>query len=204
MILKKLYEEYDLPIEKIILKEQKRLGLSLKESIVLLALFSIYKKRRTFSMIAIGKRVEYDSNDIGKAVESLQEKGFMDIQLEIKDEKEREVFDLDKTYIKIETLFIQDEKERMRQQASANISKTIERFEHGLGRPLMGFELDNIRSWYEENMYTHQAIMDAIVQSEQKLSVKFVERYLNKQAIKPIKIDQDIEKALDEIYKNIR
>lgn len=204
MILKKLFEDYDLPIEKIILKEQKRLNLSLKESIVLLALFSIYKKRRTFSMIAIGKRVEYDTNKIGEAIESLQEKGFMDISLEIKDEKEREVFDLDKTFKKIETLFILDEKERLRQQETANISKTIERFEQGLGRPLMGFELDNIRSWYEEGLYPHQAIMDAIHQSEQKLSVKFVERFLNKQEFKPIEIDQDVDKALDAIYKNIR
>ena len=46
--------------------------------------------------------------------------------------------------------------------------------------------------------------MDAIHQSEQKLSVKFVERFLNKQEFKPIEIDQDVDKALDAIYKNIR
>jgi len=204
MILKRIFEEYDLPIERILIREYKRLNLSLKESYVLMALFSISKKRKTFSMIAIGKRVEYPPEVIGKCVESLQEKGFLDIALEVKDEKEREVFDIDKALKQIENLYINDEKERIRQQESAQISKTIDLFEKGLGRPLMAFELETIRAWYEEGQYSHANIIKAIYATENQISVKFVERFLNQSVHKPIEVDQDIEKALDAIYKNIR
>ena len=60
MLIKQIYDEYGLPIERIINKEYKRLGLKLPEAMVLLALFSIYERRRTFTINAISKRVEYN------------------------------------------------------------------------------------------------------------------------------------------------
>lgn len=204
MILKRLYEDYDLAIERILIKEYKRLKLSMPEMSVLLALFSIYKKRKTFSITSIAKRVELNANDIGSIVESLMNKGFMTILLDTKDGKEREVFELDPTFMKIEELYKLDDLEKIKVQAESALMETIRLFEQGLGRALMSYELENIRRWYDDKTYTHEQIIAAIHSSESKCSVKYVERILTQAIPKLIEIDQEVEDALDELYKKIR
>lgn len=204
MMLKRLYEEYDLPIERLLIKEYKRLSLSMQDMQVLLALFSIYKKRKTFSISSISRRVEYQASDIGNSIDTLLEKGFVTITLEKKDQKEREIFDLDQTFKKIEDLFKQDELDKIRQQEESSIAETIKRFEQGLGRLLMPFELENIRRWYEEKEFTHDQIIAALESAKDKVSIKYVERILNQQIPDKIEIDEDVEQALDAIFKKIK
>ncbi|MBU1140928.1 MAG: DnaD domain protein [Firmicutes bacterium] len=204
MILKKMYEDYDLAIERILIKEYKRLKLSMQEMSVLLALFSVYKKRKTFSINAIARRVEFNQNEIGTCIEALMNKGFMSISLEQKDEKEREVFELDPTFIKIEELYQQDETEKLKQLHETSISESIRLLEQGLGRQLMAFELENIRRWYDEKDFKHEQIIKAIKSAKDRVSIKYVERILTQAIPNPIEIDQDVENALDEIYKKIK
>jgi DNA replication protein len=204
MILKRLFEDYDLAIERILVKESKRLKLTMKEMSVLLALFSIYKKRRTFTMASLSRRVELSNEEIGAAIESLIDKNMLIISLENKDGKEREVFSLDEVFLKIETLYRQDEIERIKNEELTYISQTIHLFEQGLGRSLLPYELENIRRWYEDKTYTHEAIIKAIESAKDKVSIKYVERILNQIIPDQIEIDSDVEKALDEVFKNIR
>lgn len=131
MILKKLYEDYDFPIERILIKEYKRLKLTMQEMNVLLALFSIYKKRKSFSITAISRRVEFTQNEIGSCVESLMNKGFLTIVLERKDDREREVFELNTTFQKIEDLYEQDEIDKLKTLHENSISQTIKLLEQG-------------------------------------------------------------------------
>jgi DNA replication protein len=204
MMLKRLYEEYDLSMERILIKEYKRLKLTMQEMTVLLALFSIYKKRRTFSINAINRRVEYSINEIGSIIEKLLSKGFMTIELEKKDGKEREVFDLNLTFDKIQDLFKADEIEKKEALVETEISETIKRFEQGLGRLLMPYELEMIRRWYDENKVSHESIIEAIESAQDRMSVKYVEKILTQQVPEKIEIDQDVDQALDEIFKKIK
>lgn len=204
MILKRLFEDYDLTIERILVKESKRLKLTMKEMSVLLALFSIYKKRRTFTMASLSRRLELSNEEIGAAIESLIDKNMLIISLENKDGKEREVFSLDEVFVKIEALYRQDEIERIKNEELTYISLTIKLFEQGLGRALLPYELENIRRWYEDKTYTHEAILKAIESAKDKVSIKYVERILNQIIPEQIEIDSDVEKALDEVFKNIK
>jgi DNA replication protein len=204
MMLKRLYEEYDLSMERILIKEYKRLKLTMQEMTVLLALFSIYKKRRTFSINAINRRVEYSINEIGSIIEKLLSKGFMTIELEKKDGKEREVFDLNLTFDKIQDLFKADEIEKKEALVETEVSETIKRFEQGLGRLLMPYELEMIRRWYDENKVSHESIIEAIESAQDRMSVKYVEKILTQQVPEKIEIDQDVDQALDEIFKKIK
>ncbi|PKK99315.1 MAG: DNA replication protein [Tenericutes bacterium HGW-Tenericutes-2] len=204
MILKRLFEDYDLAIERILVKESKRLKLTMKEMSVLLALFSIYKKRRTFTMASLSRRVELSNEEIGAAIESLIDKNMLIISLENKDGKEREVFSLDEVFLKIESLYRQDEIERIKNEELTYISQTIHLFEQGLGRSLLPYELENIRRWYEDKTYAHEAIIKAIESAKDKVSIKYVERILNQIIPEQVEIDSDVEKALDEVFKNIR
>lgn len=204
MIIKRLYEEFDLSIERILLKEYRRLQLSMAEMSVLIALFSIYKKRKTFTIASISRRVDIGSDAIGNAVESLIEQGFVSVKLESKDGKEREIFDLDQALEKIENLLRQDEAERIKERAENEVIKIIRMFEQGLGRGLLPYELENIRRWLEEKAFTTDQVIQCIEDAGDRLSVKLVERMLNQNELKPIEIDSDLEEALDRIYKNIK
>ncbi|HPG42533.1 MAG TPA: winged helix DNA-binding protein [Acholeplasmataceae bacterium] len=204
MIIKRLYEEFDLSIERILLKEYRRLKLTMAEMSVLIALFSIYKKRKTFTIASISRRVDIGSDAIGNAVESLIEKGYVSTKLESKDGKEREVFDLDQALERIENLLRQDEIERLKERVENDIMNVIRLFEQGLGRGLLPYELENIRRWFEEKDFSSDQIIKAIEDAGDRVSVKLVERMLNQSALKPIEIDSDLEEALDQIYKNIK
>lgn len=203
-MLKRLYEEFDLSMERILIKEYKRLKLSMQEMTVLLALFSIYKKRKTFSINAINRRVEFTLLETGQIVDKLLAKGFITIELEKKDGKEREVFDLDPTFQKIQQLFFKDEEEKLKAAIESELGVTIQRFEQGLGRLLMPYELDQIRQWYEGKIYTHEAVIQAIETAKDRVSVKYVERILTRQILEKIEIDDAVDEALDEIFKKIK
>jgi DNA replication protein len=203
MILKRIFDEYNFQIEPIIIKEYKRLNLTFPESIVLMALFSIYRKRKTFSILAISRRVEFNQAEIGEIVDSLINKQFLQVELEVKDDKTREVFNLDKVFEKIEALFIEDQKEKNILQKEQDIKITIKAFENGMGRLLKTYELENIRRWYEDDLYTHDDIMIAIERAQNRLSVKYVERILSQEKLEKIEVDQETEKALESLFKAV-
>ncbi|HHT98517.1 MAG TPA: hypothetical protein GXZ79_00330 [Acholeplasma sp.] len=203
MILKRIFDEYNFQIEPIIIKEYKRLNLTFPESIVLMALFSIYRKRKTFSILAISRRVEFNKAEIGEIVDSLINKQFLQVELEVKDDKTREVFNLDKVFEKIEALFIEDQKEKNILQKEQDIKITIKAFENGMGRLLKTYELENIRRWYEDDLYTHDDIMIAIERAQNRLSVKYVERILSQEKLEKIEVDQETEKALESLFKAV-
>ncbi|MDY0074304.1 MAG: hypothetical protein WC992_05335 [Acholeplasmataceae bacterium] len=204
MIIKRLYEEFDLSIERILLKEYRRLNLTMAEMSVLIALFSIYKKRKSFTIASISRRVDIGSEDIGNAVESLIDKGFVGIHLEKKEGKEREIFCLDQALLKMEELFREDEMTELKETLENEIVDTIKLLEQGLGRGLLPYELENIRRWYEEKAFTTEDIHRCILEAGEQVSVKLVERMLNQSSLKPVEIDAELEEALDQIYKNIK
>lgn len=204
MILKRLFDEYGFSIEKILFKEYRRLKLTMPELTVLLALLDIYKKRRTFSILAISRRVDYNQNEIAAQVDSLMNKGFITLTLETKDGKEREVFHMSSVFEKVEALIESDELDRIKAENENHISDTIKKFEQGLGRVLKGYELENIRMWYDQETYTHDQIKHAIESAGGNISVKYVERILTQQIVPQKEIDQDVEEALDNVFKKIK
>ncbi len=204
MILKRLYEEYDVSIERILIKEYKRLKLTMQDAHVLLALFSIYKKRRTFTLAALSKRIDYTADQIGASVENLLDKGFLIISLETKEGKEREIFDLDQTFKKIEDLFAQDELDKIKAETESKVAMTLRLFEQGLGRQLLPYELESVRRWYEDRQFEHENIIKAIQSAADRVSVKYVEKLLNQTIPEPIEIDAEVENVLDEIFKKIK
>lgn len=204
MILKKLYDDYGFSIESLLFKEFRRLDLSMPELTILLALLDIYRKRRTFSILSISRRVDYNQNEIAKYVESLMNKGFITLSLDIKDGKEREVFHMSPLFERVEKLLINDIANKKRQEVESNISLTIKRFEQGLGRVLKSYELENIRTWYDQSTYDHEQIMRAIDSAGGNISIKFVERILTQQIIPKKEIDEDMDRALDNLFKKIK
>src|SRR5690606_26518506 len=109
-MIQKLYEEHFLEIDALLTKECKRLKLSPNELVILKTLFQMYKKK-VFSIASIVKKIELSSDEIGKAIDLLVSKGFIAFSLEVRSDKQVEVFDLTGTFNQITALYEQDIKE---------------------------------------------------------------------------------------------
>lgn len=204
-MIQKLYEDHFLEIEPLLTKESKRLKLSPNELVVLKTLFQMYKKR-VFSIKQIEKKIELDTQDIEKAVDKLTNKGFISFSLETRNDKQVEVFDLTGTFEFITKLYEEDLKLIEQQKHQSKISNTIEMIENILGRVLSSLELEIIKSWYEENIHTHETIISKIEehQTSGRFSVKFLERVLNQSKLKFAPADDKTDEAIDQIFKAIK
>lgn len=203
MILKRIYEEYNFNIENLLIKEYKRLKLTTNELNVLLVLFNAGPKKRIFSLNSLARRLDYSTNELAEIVESLMEKDFLRIKLEVNNKREREVYDLDGTFNKIEDLFISDEEEKLKQLSLSNISETIELLEAKFGRMLRSNELDRIRTWYDVYAFNHDRIIEAINALQKETSIMHIEKVLNLNVNVDVKIDDKTNELLDSIYKKL-
>ena len=204
MILKKLYDDYDIDIDKIIQKDYKKLGLKYVEATMLLSLLYGYKKRKIFSISMLAKKTELKKEKVEEITYSLIEKGFMKLGLEINSEgKEREVYNLDSTFAIIEKYLIDSKA----QEKSSLCFKTVEHLEGLLNRVLTDMELNTIRSWYEDGIYTHEIIEKAVLTAEEKnkLSIKVIEKFIIAESEETrVEIDEKTRKALHDIYTAIK
>lgn len=207
MLIKQIYEEYGLPIEKIINKEYKKLGLKIAEAMVLLALFSIYERRRTFSINAISKRVEYDKDEIAKLINSLEEKGFFSVILETTiDGKERESFSLDPAFKKINDLILKNYNNKKQELAATHIGDMIILLENRLGRVLSAYEMELLRNWYLNDNLTHDKIEVTIKKevASNRFSINHLDRILMATPIQDLEVDPKTAAFLDQLYKKIK
>ena len=203
MILKRIFDEYGFNIEALLIKEYKRLKLSLQELAVLLVLFSSSNKKRVFSLSSIAKKIEYNQNEIAGIIESLIQKKFIGIKLEINNKKEREVYELEGTFIKITELLQHDELENQKQVQISNISETIEALEIKLNRQLRNDELDRVRLWYETYKFEHTRILNSIESLNKVVNVLYIEKVLNMELDKTPNLDEKTNTLLDDIYKRL-
>ncbi|HKL95392.1 MAG TPA: DnaD domain protein [Haploplasma sp.] len=203
MILKRIYEEYNFNIENLLIKEYKRLKLSTNELNVLLVLFNAGPKKRIFSLNSLARRLDYSTNELAEIVESLMEKDFLKIKLEVNNKREREVYDLDGTFNKIEVLFASDEEEKLKQLSLTNISVTIELLESKFGRMLRSNELDRIRTWYDVYLFNHERIIEVISGLQKETSIMHIEKVLNLNVNANVEIDDKTNDLLDSIYKKL-
>ena len=204
MLIKKLYEDYDLPIESIIFKEYKKLDLTIKEMNILVTLLLTHKKRRVFSLRLITKKTSLSDNEVYETLQSLIDKNFILIELEVtKDNKHREVINLDRTFDKIEDMLIDEEK----QKQATLLEKVIQTIEEKMQRILRPMELQQIQMWLENDGHTVKDINDAIELAKDTVTIKRIERFLSfkeEELEKPKPLDKDKQEALDRLRKRIK
>ncbi len=204
-MIRKLYEEHFLEIDALLTKECKRLKLSPNELVILKTLFQMYKKK-VFSIAALAKKIELSPDEIGRAIDLLTSKGFISFSLEVRSDKQVEVFDLTGSFEKITALYEADLKEAKETKHQSKISSTIEVLENALGKSLSSLELEIIRSWYENDLYLHETIISKIEEHQDsgRFSVKFLERVLNQTKLKSSPRDEKADQAIDQIFKAIK
>ncbi|MEC4558867.1 MAG: DnaD domain protein ['Conium maculatum' witches'-broom phytoplasma] len=204
-MIKILYEEGFLNIEKILIREFKKLHLDIQELSVLLCLFDSYEKK-IFSSSFLAKKANLSKNELESILERLRQKNFFSILQDKKDNKIIEIFNLDNTFVKIHQLYKEKEAKSTEKKQKNNISETIENLETLKGRLLTGNELEIVKSWYLEQNYTHDNITQIIVQAglNKKDSLNYIERILSQTNHVKIENDDKADQILHKIFKQIK
>ena len=203
MTLKRIYEEYGFNIESLLIKEHRRLGLKTEELNVLLVLFSNRSKKKVFSINSLSRRTDYSQNQLADIINALLEKDFIELNLETTEKRSRELYSLDKTFIKINEMYLEEEKELLIENSKTHVAETISLLEQRLNRMLRPDELSRVRVWYEDYNFLHHNIISAINSVKQNLNLIYVEKLLTMDIEKPKKLDERTEQLLDEIYKKL-
>jgi predicted transcriptional regulator len=124
MKLKKMIERQFVQPESLIFQHHKALQITSDEMMVLFALIDISKKRNTFTMQAISKRVSLVHQDLGMIIDGLIDKSYVFTYLdETTQTKAKELFHLDGLYSKLEELI--DTQDEHKSKPSDDQLKTI-------------------------------------------------------------------------------
>lgn len=204
-MIKILYEEGFLNIEKILIHEFKKLHLEIQELSVLLCLFDSYEKK-IFSSSFLATKANLSKNELESILERLRQKNFFSILQDKKDNKIIEIFNLDNTFVKIQQLYKEKKTKNTEKKQKNNISETIENLETLKGRLLTGNELEIVKSWYLEQNYTHDDITQIIIQAglNKKDSLNYIERILSQTNHVKIENDDKADQILHKIFKQIK
>lgn len=204
-MLKTLYEESFLDIEKILIQEYQNINLDLQELMILLFLFQSYKNK-TFSSLILAKKTNLSKNEVESILERLIKKNFFSLSQEQKNNKIFEIFNLDDTFIKLEKFYLEKEKKNKEKQKNHYISETIENLEKLKGKLLINYELEIVKRWYVEKNFSHEEIMQAIEHAKKyhKTSLNYIERILNYENYTKIENDEKTEQILHEIFQKMK
>lgn len=96
-MLKMLYEEGYLNIEKILIKEYKNLNLEIKELTILLLILNDEKKE-CFSSLNLVEKTNWSKNEIELILEKLMKKNFFDIVQQKQKDRIIEILNLENTF----------------------------------------------------------------------------------------------------------
>ncbi|RAM57673.1 DNA replication protein [Candidatus Phytoplasma oryzae] len=205
-MLKILYEEGYLNIEKILMKEYLNLNLEIKELFILLLLFVHYYQKK-FSSLEFSEKIKLSKNKIEIILEKLMKKDFFTILQKKKNDKIIEILNLDNTFFKLEKFFSQKKNIFQEEKKKKKIQETIENLEKLKGKILSGFELEIVKSWYFKKKYSHKNIQLSIKKAflYQKSNLNYIEKILNdnqKNSLK--KYDFQTDEILHKIFKKIK
>ena len=204
MTLKKIFEKFDINIERMLVKKHRELNISTPEMVILLVLFEILKKKPVFSIQSIMKRLDYSKKEIEEHINVLIDKGYLNIyHEETKQGKILELFDLDNLFQKLEDLN-QDEKP-ISVQEMTNIQSVIILLEEYLNRNLNPKELQQLRHLIEEENFEIPKIKDIILDLKDKVSLFKIQRLLTIQDKLPKhEVNSKKDAALDALFKSIK
>lgn len=206
MILKKLYENYNLDISKILYVEYKNLNLTFLEANILVYLLNSSYKKKTLSINKIAKNMEMENSKVSSICQSLVDKGFMSFYIEKNNQG------ISKEYLSFEGLFnilnsfLLNDCPNMNKEVN-NLKETITLLEKTLDRKLFPNEVDEIKSIYQNNLYQHELIIQSIsgLAKEKKVfTINLLLKYLKATTYETPALDEKTSKILDKLYGKIR
>jgi hypothetical protein len=205
MKLKKLFESQSIVFEQLIYVHHKELDLTSDEMMVIFGLLDIYKKRNSFSLSALQKRITIVQKDIGAIIDALITKTYLHTYLDDQAQsKAKELFHLDGLFSKLEYLI--DTKELIKSKPNdEGLKKVIVLLEQKLNRLLTSTELQTLRLLIETHQVTLESLNDIIEQLNDRVSLKNIEKMiLITKNMPKVVVDEKVDQALDDLYKAMK
>lgn len=205
MKLKKLFESQSIVFEQLIYMHHKELDITSDEMMVIFGLMDIYKKRNSFSLSALQKRITIVQKDLGAIIDSLITKTYLHTYLDDQAQsKAKELFHLEGLFSKLEQLI--ENKELVKTKPNDDgLKKVIVLLEQKLNRLLTSTELQTLRHLIETHQVTLESLSDIIEQLNDRVSLKNIEKMMMISKNMPkVVVDEKIDKALDDLYKAMK
>lgn len=205
MKLKKLFETQAIVFEPLIYANHKELDITSDEMMVIFGLLDIYKKRNSFSLSALQKRITIVQKDLGSIIDALIKKSYVHTYLdEHAHSKAKELFHLDGLFSKLEHLI--DTKELIKTKSNDDgLKKIIILLEQKLNRLLTSKELQTLRHLIDTHQVSLDSLTDIIEQLNDRVSIKNIEKMMMISKNMPkVVVDEKIDKALDDLYKAMK
>jgi hypothetical protein len=205
MKLKKLFESQSIVFEQLIYVHHKELDLTSDEMMVIFGLLDIYKKRNSFSLSALQKRITIVQKDLGAIIDALITKTYLHTYLDDQAQsKAKELFHLDGLFSKLEYLI--DTKELIKSKPNdEGLKKVIVLLEQKLNRLLTSTELQTLRLLIETHQVTLESLSDIIEQLNDRVSLKNIEKMiLITKNMPKVVVDEKVDQALDDLYKAMK
>jgi DNA-binding MarR family transcriptional regulator len=205
MKLEKLFENNTIQLEHLIFIHHKDLDLSSDEMMVIFGLLDILKKRNSFSLSALSKRISLVQKDISLMMDTLIKKNYLHTYLEDEMQpKAKELFHLDGFFSKLEQCIESQEVVKSKPNEEG-LKKVIVLLEDKFKRLLTSQELQSLRQLMDSNHVTIQEVYDMIQQLNDRVSIKNIEKMIMiSKNIPKVAIDEHVDRALDDLYKAMK
>ncbi|MDR2822474.1 MAG: hypothetical protein LBV58_02850 [Acholeplasmatales bacterium] len=200
MIVKKLYDEYDLNLERLLLNEYARLNLTYEEASILSLMFSLYKKKDS-KLSSVIKKTERNKEEVEKILNTLDDKAFISLHTEHNDKgKQVEIFVLDNCFSIIENFLETEEKKEKKEDSE--VSKIVLLLEKKMNKTLSVNELLEVKKWFVEKIPTSE-IISAIDKFNSKSSLYKISSFLLEEYIEKEEVDEKTKNLLDKLYDKL-
>jgi DNA replication protein len=173
-------KEGTLTIPSFLLTHYKMMGLTEQELVLLLQLQSFMEKGTQFPTPSqLAERMTFPESECLFLIQSLIQKGFIQIEEENNQEIGNEKYSLEPLHEKMVTYFLLMQKKAEVKHAKEAGESLYTIFEQEFGRPLSPFECETLAMWMDDNHEPEiikTALREAVISG--KLNFRYVDRIL--------------------------
>lgn len=173
-------------VPKVFFSNYRLLELDEKEFILLCYLLNY---NDGFNPKQIGINIGYSFKEVLEIINSLSEKGFLDIEIKNNNNIKEEYINLDKLYSKLAFLVLNNESKKIEEH------NLFSKFEKEFGRTLSPIEYELINAW-KDNNFSEELILEALKEAVLNgvSNLRYIDKILYEWNRKGIKKVEDIEK----------
>ena len=173
-------KEGTLTIPSFLLTHYNMMGLTEQELVLILQLQNFIENGTPFpTPTQLAERMTFQESECLFLIQSLIQKGFIQIEEENSNEVRNEHYSLEPLYEKILTSFLLTQKKAEVKQAKEAGASLYTIFEQEFGRPLSPFECETLAMWMDDHHEAEiikSALREAVISG--KLNFRYIDRIL--------------------------
>ena len=182
-LFRKLLEDDMINFNAILIKNYRKLNINEKDIIVLSSLArSEIKGHVSFNPSMLKQKVGLSKDDLYKSLNNLTEKGYLEIKPSINEKtgKPCEIFSLEVLYQDIVNIYLKDESPEAGRKSMSFQEEISLFYEDTYNKPLTPLDIDIIRQWAIEKVFTIDEIKNEMLDSIKmgKTTLKSVDQAL--------------------------